>query len=102
MDRVPHSAEQLIERAAGHGYGAIAITLHDRPFDPAPLAAFARERGVVLIPGLERTVERRHVLLLNFPREAIEVETLEDIARLKAATNGLVIAPHPFYPIPSA
>jgi predicted metal-dependent phosphoesterase TrpH len=102
MDRVPHSAEQLIERAAEHGYGALAITLHDRPFDPTPLVAFARERGVVLIPGLERTVEGRHVILLNFPLEAIEVQTLDDVARLKAATNGLVIAPHPFYPIPSA
>lgn len=103
MDRVPHTAETLIERAAEHGYGALAITLHDRPFDPAPLEAFARARGIVLIPGLERTIDGRHVILLNFPTSAIEVRSLEDVARLKAATpGGLVIAPHPFYPIPSA
>ena len=41
-DRLPHSTRDLIVHAARHGYGAIAITLHDTPFDPAPFAA----RGV--------------------------------------------------------
>ncbi len=102
MDRIPYGPEALIARAAEHGYGALAITLHDHVYDPAPLSAFARERGVVLIPGLERTIEGRHVLLLNFPPEAIAVRSLDDVVRLKAATGGLVIAPHPFYPIPSS
>ena len=34
VDRIPHSTEQLIERAAALGYGALAVTLHDRYFDP--------------------------------------------------------------------
>jgi len=103
-DRVPYTAQELIVRAAAVGYGALAITLHDAAFDPAPLAAFARQHGVRLLPGVERTIERAHVLLINFPAAAaMAVGRLEDIAALKAAhPSGLVVAPHPCYPIGSA
>ena len=103
-DRVPFTAQDLIVRAGALGYGAIAITLHDAVFDPAPLAAFARQHGVRLLPGVERTVQRAHVLLINFPAAAaMAVHRLEDIAALKAAhPHGLVVAPHPCYPIASA
>ena len=101
-DRISHSTTELIDHAASLGYGALAVTLHDVYFDPAPHAAYARERGVVLIAGIERTIERRHVLLLNFPPECASVRTFEDVGRLKRATAGLVVAPHPFYPTISA
>ena len=38
---------------------------------------------MVLIPGIERTIARKHVLLLNFPREAEHVGSFTDLARLK-------------------
>jgi predicted metal-dependent phosphoesterase TrpH len=101
-DRISHSTRQLIDRAAAMGYGALAITLHDRYFDPAPLAGHARERGIVLLPGIERTIANRHILLINFPAACADVRTFDDIARLKRECAGLVVAPHPFYPIPSA
>jgi predicted metal-dependent phosphoesterase TrpH len=99
QDRIPHSAHQLIERAAVLGYDGLAITLHDRQLRVEPLRAHAESRGVVLIPGIEKTVCGRHVLLLNFPADAAEaVESFEDLARLKRAAGGLVVAPHPFFP----
>jgi predicted metal-dependent phosphoesterase TrpH len=101
-DRIGHSARQLVDHAASLGFGAVAVTLHDRYFDPAPHAEYARERGVVLLAGLERTIARRHILLINFPPECADVRSVEDIARLKRRSRGLVIAPHAFYPIPSA
>jgi predicted metal-dependent phosphoesterase TrpH len=101
-DRIPHTTRDLIDRAADLGYHAVAVTLHDRYFDPAPHAAHARERGVLLLAGIERTVSRRHVLLVNFGPECASVRTFDDVARLKAASGGLVVAPHPFYPTTSA
>ena len=98
QDRIPHTARQLIARAAELGYGALAITLHDRQLELASFAGYARERGVVLIPGVERTIEGRHVLLLNFSAATEHVRSFEDVARLKARERGLVVAPHPFYP----
>ena len=101
-DRITHSTRQLIDRAASLGYGALAITLHDRYFDPAPHAGYARDRGILLLPGIERTIGRQHILLINFPAACADVRSFEDIARLRQQFGGLVVAPHPFYPIPSA
>lgn len=103
LDRIAHSTRQLIDRAAASGYQALAITLHDTYFDPADDDGYARERGVVLIAGIERSIHHRHVLLLNFPASCAAVRDFADIAELKRhSPGGLVIAPHPFYPIASA
>jgi predicted metal-dependent phosphoesterase TrpH len=101
IDRIPYSSYDLIDRAAALGYDGLAITLHDSQLDVRPLGPYARERGIVLIPGLEKTIDGRHVLLLNFPVAAEDVRSFDDIARLKPLRGGLVIAPHPFFPGPS-
>ena len=103
IDRIPYSTIQLIDQAASLGFHALAITLHDRQLDVDSVAAYAGERGMVLIPGIERTVEGRHVLLLNFPGDAVEdVRSFEDVRRLKRRHEGLVIAPHPYFPGPNS
>lgn len=99
LDRIAHSATDLVDRAARLGFDALAVTLHDRQLDDDGLAAYARERGILLIPGVERTIRGRHVLLLNFPVSAVErVRSLDDLAALRSSGAGLVIAPHPFFP----
>jgi predicted metal-dependent phosphoesterase TrpH len=98
VDHIPHSAYQLIDRAATLGYGALAITLHERQLDITGLVPYAADRGMVLIPGVERTIEGAHVLLLNFSRATEDVRTFDDLARLRRRERGLVIAPHPFFP----
>jgi predicted metal-dependent phosphoesterase TrpH len=97
-DRIVHDAKTLVDRAHVFGFGALAITLHNRQFADSALVAYAQERGIALIPGIEKTIARRHILLLNFPPQAEQVRTLADIAALKRRCNGLVIAPHPFFP----
>ena len=98
-DWIPYTPHELIDRAAALGYDALAITLHNRQFDVRPLAGYAAERGIVLIPGVERTVEGRHVLLLNFPAASAEaVQSFDDLAELKRTHRGLIVAPHPFFP----
>ena len=101
VDRIPHSTIQLIDRAAELGFDALAVTLHDRQLDLEPFTSYAVERGITLIPGIERTIQGKHVLLLNFRRGAQDVVTFDDLARLKARERGLVIAPHPFFPTAS-
>ena len=101
FDLIPHTTNELIDRAVALGYGALAITLHDRQLDLAAYSARARERGLTLIPGTERTIEGRHVLLLNFSIATEQVRTFEDLKRLKARERGLGIAPHPFFPAPN-
>lgn len=98
VDNITYDARTLIDRAACLGFDAIAITLHDGVLSGRSAAAYARERGVVLVPGIERSIGGRHVLLINFPEQAQTVRSFDDVARLKARTGGLVIAPHPFFP----
>jgi predicted metal-dependent phosphoesterase TrpH len=99
VDEIPHSTHQLIDCAAQLGYDALAITLHERQLDVRPFASYAAARGVTLIRGIERTIEGRHVLLLNFSPATEGVQTFEDLAQLKSRESGVVIAPHPYFPI---
>ncbi len=101
VDRIPHTTIQLIDRAAALGYDALAITLHEQQLDLRRFARAAAKRGIILIPGVERTIGGRHVLLLNFTRAAEDVRTFADLAWLRARERGLVVAPHPFFPAPS-
>jgi len=98
VDRISHTSYNLIDRAYALGYNALAITLHERQFVDHRVSAYAAERGLILIPGIERTVERCHVLMLNFSTATEQVQSFDDLARLRQREAGLVIAPHPFFP----
>jgi predicted metal-dependent phosphoesterase TrpH len=98
IDEIPYTTFELIDHAAALGYDALAITLHERQLDLRRAAPYAAERGLVLIPGVERTIEGRHVLLLNYASGAEDARTFADLARLRTRARGLVVAPHPFYP----
>ena len=98
VDVITHDAHQLIDKAAELGFDALALTLHDYDLDDPALRAYAHDRGIVLIPGVERTVEGRHVVLLNFAGRTDHVRSFADLAELKRQSNGLVIAPHPYFP----
>ena len=102
VDPIPYSTFDLIDRAAELEYDALAVTLHDRQLEIGRFSEYAAARGIVLIPGIERTIDGRHVLLLNFSSASESVNSFEDLARLKAREPGLVVAPHPYYPAGSA
>lgn len=98
VDHINHSTYALIDRAAALGFDALAVTLHERQLVDQCLHDYASERGIVLLPGVERTIAGKHVVLVNFPREAEGVQSFEELRHLKERSNGLVIAPHPFFP----
>jgi predicted metal-dependent phosphoesterase TrpH len=99
---IPYTSVELIDRAAQLGFDALAITLHEKQRAVRDLSAYARASGVTLIPGVERTIQRKHVLLLNFPAGTESVDSFGRLADLKARyPEGLVVAPHPFFPHPS-
>lgn len=100
QDYIPHTTADLVRRAAELEYRVLAITLHDRWFDARTIAPFAERAGLTVISGIERTIERKHVLLLNFGRDVERVESFQDLAAARRVNpGGVVIAPHPFYPV---
>jgi predicted metal-dependent phosphoesterase TrpH len=102
-DRIPHSTEALLDHAGACGYGALAITLHNRWFDPSPWSARADRLGITLLSGIEKGIEGKHILVINVPRVVEDARTFDDLRTLKrGAPDSLFVAPHPFYPISSA
>ena len=103
IDSIPYSTHELIDRAAKLHYRALAITLHDRQLDIEPYVSQAAYHSITLIPGIERTIEGRHVLLLNFSPATEAVHSFNDLAELRTREpRGLVVAPHPFFPSASS
>jgi predicted metal-dependent phosphoesterase TrpH len=94
---INYSAREIVARAARESYRVLAITNHDAITYSSDLAAYARDLGVLLIPGLEATVEGRHVLVYNADVEAGKLRTFADLRRYRTP-EWLVAAPHPFFP----
>lgn len=95
-DHIPHSAKELITHAARRGFKALAITNHNTFTFNLELQNYAEDRGVLLIPGIEKLIEGKHVLILNAFPAAEKIKTFDDL--WKAKDDGLfLIAPHPFF-----
>lgn len=97
---IAYDARGLIDRAAREGFQVLSITNHDILTFSDALAAYARERGILLIPGVEATIEGRHILLYNLDVPPDRLRTFADLRRLKGP-DWLVVAPHPFFPGPT-
>ncbi|MBN2308969.1 MAG: PHP domain-containing protein [Candidatus Hydrogenedentes bacterium] len=98
-DRIAYSTEMLIDTVAGLGYDVLAVTCHDAVVYSKQLADYAARRGVVFVPGIERRIEGKHVLILNPDEEQAKVRTFAELRAL-GKRRAAVIAPHPFYPTP--
>ncbi|MBN1153943.1 PHP domain-containing protein [candidate division KSB1 bacterium] len=89
------SAREIIDLAVSARYDAIALTHHGLLYNDPAVSDYARERGLILIPGLEAIIERKHVLLINYTRRK-HILTFEELSR-NISSEMAVIAPHPFY-----
>jgi predicted metal-dependent phosphoesterase TrpH len=99
-----HSLFQHIDRAKEVGLDAIAVTWHRGICDDPKAFDYARERGILLIPGMEADVEGQyHLVVLNLePGDLPGAPTWAQVRTLRARKpEVLVMAPHPFYPHPS-
>jgi predicted metal-dependent phosphoesterase TrpH len=94
---IAYDAQGLIDRAARSGFHVLSITNHDTVTFSARLQDYARERGILLVPGVEATIEGKHVLLYNIDVPLERIRTFADLRRLRRP-EWLVAAPHPFFP----
>ncbi len=100
-DGLRYPATALVDRAVELGYGAIAITLHNKVLEDERVFDYARGKGLLLIRAVEWTFGGRDVLLYNITqREAERLKTFDDLRayRRERGEDLLVVAPHPFYP----
>jgi predicted metal-dependent phosphoesterase TrpH len=100
-DGLRYPATALLDKAAALGFGAIAVTLHNKVLEDKRLFDFARAKGLLLIPAVEWNIQRRDVLLYNVTQRDVEhIETFKDLRAFKQQRGDdlLIIAPHPYYP----
>ena len=99
-DRLDYTAHELLERARDLGFGALAITLHDKVFDRPDVFEDAAKMGILLISAAEMRLEGADAVLLNVqPEEVRNLRTFADLRRLRAARGESLFcfAPHPFF-----
>lgn len=97
---IAYDARTLIDRAAREGYRVLAITNHDAVTYSEALRAYAGERGILLIPGVEATIEGTHVLLYHVGVPLARLKTFAGLRQHRESV-GLVVAAHPFFPGPT-
>jgi hypothetical protein len=99
-DIIDYSAYQLIDRAAELNFDVLAVTNHDTITFDRELAAYAEKRNILLIPGVEATLSKKHVVILNpiFSNSSLPC-SLSDLPRIKSEKS-LILAPHPYFPQP--
>jgi predicted metal-dependent phosphoesterase TrpH len=94
---IHYNAFTLIDKAMELGFEVLSITNHDSFTYNNYLRDYARERGIVLIPGIELTLKGKHVLIYNGGQKVNSIRDFKDLERVKG-TDKLVVAPHPFFP----
>jgi len=98
-DAIPYTFFDAVDRASALGFRALAITCHNKFVDRADYRDYASARGVLMIPGIESTIERAHVVVLNPDNEIEQVRTFDALRGYKKThPDAFVLAPHPYFP----
>lgn len=97
-DRPWHTEKEMIDTAARHQYDVVAITCHNKVIFDEDLKNYAAAQKILLLPGIEKDVEKRHVLIINATPEAEKIQNFTDLQTYKKShPDCYIIAPHPYY-----
>jgi predicted metal-dependent phosphoesterase TrpH len=100
-DNIKYSVYDLIKDAKKKNFDVIAITMHNKLFNNKKAIAYAKKRGILLIPGIEKSIEGKDTLVYNPPFYIEKIKTLKELALMKQQYSEMfVIAPHPYYFFP--
>jgi predicted metal-dependent phosphoesterase TrpH len=98
-DLISYSAKEFIDAAAGRKFDVLALTNHDTFTYSRELSDYASEKGILLIPGIESTIEGKHVVILNPQQDVEAVRTFAELGEYRRKHPEIfVLAPHPYYP----
>jgi predicted metal-dependent phosphoesterase TrpH len=101
--KLPYTAKEVIDHAAERKFDVLAFTCHDKVIHNKELEDYALEKSILLIPGVERTIEGKHVLIYNITekesQKVVSFKSLIELKKDKELKNQpfLIIAAHPFH-----
>jgi predicted metal-dependent phosphoesterase TrpH len=89
--------QEVIDIASSLDFDVLAFTCHNYVYHDADVWAYAKQKGIILVPGTEKSINHYHVLFFNC-LHAEGIRNFEQIRHYKRLFPGcLTIAPHPFY-----
>ncbi|HBC85813.1 MAG TPA: hypothetical protein DCZ94_02540 [Lentisphaeria bacterium] len=98
-DLITYCAKDIIDFASEKKFKVLALTNHDIFTYTPELVEYAGAKGILLVPGIEATIEGKHVVILNPQQDVESVKTFEALKEYrKKHPEIFVIAPHPYYP----
>ncbi|MFA6593910.1 MAG: PHP domain-containing protein [Candidatus Buchananbacteria bacterium] len=93
---IDYTIKDLIDRAAVLNFKVLAITCHEKMVCNSEMVAYAKSRGILLIPGVEIRLNRKDLLILNCD---VTAEQITDFALLdkwrQKHPESFIIVPHP-------
>lgn len=99
IDGIAHSEHEAIDRAAKLGYDVLAITCHNVVIFNDSLKKYAEDKRILLIPAIEKSILKKHVLILNADIRAQNIKNFDDLRTYrKLKPDCFIIAAHPYYP----
>jgi predicted metal-dependent phosphoesterase TrpH len=102
-DPLQHTIFEHLDAAKSAGLDALAMTWHRKVCRDEAAEAYARERGMLLMSGMEAEINGRHLVVLGVREGDLPGQTTWDEVRALRVRRPevVVMAPHPFYPHPA-
>lgn len=101
-ENIKYSHRELFTKAKEKGIEVMAVTCHHKVIFSDELKNMAAEYGILLIPGVEAEVEKKHILILNADITANDIKSFKDLKFYRQQhPESLIIAPHPFHGLPN-
>lgn len=98
-DLISYSFFEGIDQAAKLGFEVIALTCHNRFVNLESYHTYAAKNNILIIPGIERTILGKHVLILNASKDTESIADFKDLKNYKSGhPESLIIAVHPYFP----
>lgn len=95
---INYSICDLIDEALRLDFKILALTGHKTFLFKTEYGEYAKEKGILLIPGIEAEIKGRHCLILNCDQATEKIKSIEDLIAYKQDhPECFVIAPHPNY-----
>jgi len=94
-----YDAKKLIDEAKKFGYDVLSFTCHRKVVFNRDDQKYANKKGILLIPGIEFEINKKHILGINIDRDIEKVKTFEDLKEYKKShPECLIVAAHPYFP----
>lgn len=90
---------ELINKAKKQNFDVLAITCHNKLFEDKKAIEYAKNKNILIIPGIERDIEGKHTLIYNATKEIEKIKTIKELKEYKKRNPQIfIIAPHSLYP----